>query len=148
MLGVSGECFADLRFKQAEDQQRDPDDRDERVDAVVVVQEDRADLECLFEVTVATLDDFLFLVAAQERAGGQAPVGEVGRERVDPVRPRGVRDRVVVALPADRRSAARVLADGDGDQPLDVGGDDLPDTPLDLDTGLVLAAAQAVADSL
>src|SRR5215212_1255661 len=43
------ECLAQLRLDQAEDQQRDADDADERVDAVVVVQEDRADLERLLE---------------------------------------------------------------------------------------------------
>ena len=38
----------------------------QRVDAVVVVQEDRADLECLFEVAVAAFDDFLVFVEAQQ----------------------------------------------------------------------------------
>lgn len=49
-------------FDQAEDQQRDPDDAHERVDAVVVVQEDRTDRECL--VWVGGLDDLLVLVEA------------------------------------------------------------------------------------
>jgi hypothetical protein len=47
-----------------EDQQRDADDAGERVDAVVVVQEDRPDFECLFVVAVAALDDLLAFVVA------------------------------------------------------------------------------------
>jgi hypothetical protein len=85
VLGIVLECLPDAGFDQAEDQQRDPDDADQRVDAVIVVQEDRADFECLFEVAVAALDDFLLFVEAQDLAGGQV-AGEVGRERVDPVR--------------------------------------------------------------
>jgi hypothetical protein len=37
------------------------------------VQEDRADLEGLFEVAVAALDVRLLLVGAERRAGGEAP---------------------------------------------------------------------------
>ena len=58
------ERLAQPGFDQSEDQQRDPDDADERVDAVVVMQEDRADLECLFEIAVAAFDDFLVFVEA------------------------------------------------------------------------------------
>jgi hypothetical protein len=36
------EAFAQFGFDQAEDEQREPDDCDERLDAVVVVEEDRA----------------------------------------------------------------------------------------------------------
>jgi len=43
------------------------------------VQEDRADLERLLVVAVATLDDLLAFVGAQYLAGGQALAGEVGR---------------------------------------------------------------------
>ena len=89
---------AGLGFDQSEDQQRDPDDADQRVDAVVVVQEDRADLERLLDVAVAALDDLLVFVEAQHLAGGDA-AGEVRRERVDPVEGRGGVDRVLVALP-------------------------------------------------
>ena len=38
--------------------------------------------------------------------------------------------------------------DGDGDQPVDVLADDLPDAPLDLGLGLVVAAAEPVAHAL
>ena len=51
---VVGERFAEFGLDQSEDQQRDPDDAGQRVDAVVVVQEDRADLvidECAQELT-------------------------------------------------------------------------------------------------
>jgi hypothetical protein len=41
------ECLAELGLDEAEDQQREADDAGQRVDAVVVVQEDRADLERL-----------------------------------------------------------------------------------------------------
>jgi hypothetical protein len=71
LLGVGRERFAQLCFEQAEDQPCDPDDRDERLDAVVVVEEDRSNFECLFEIAVAafeptppdrsitTIDDYL-----------------------------------------------------------------------------------------
>ena len=103
-LLVVAERGAGLGFDEAEDQQRDPDDADQRVDAVVVVQEDRADLERLLEVAVAALDDLLVLVEAQHVAGADA-AGEVGRERVDPVDGGGGVDRVVVALPGQGRLA-------------------------------------------
>ena len=57
------------------------------------MQEDRADLEGLFEVAVAAFDDLLVFVEPQDLAGAQA-AGEVGRERVDPVKRRGRGDRV------------------------------------------------------
>ena len=78
------ERFACLGFDQSEDQERDPDDAGERVDAVVVMQEDRPDFEGLFVVAVAALDDLLAFVVAQDLPGGEAFAGEVGRERVDP----------------------------------------------------------------
>src|SRR5713226_8837151 len=43
---------AQFGLDQPEDQQGDADDRDERFDPVVVVQEDRPDLEGLLEVAV------------------------------------------------------------------------------------------------
>ena len=61
---VVGERFAEFGLDQSEDQQRDPDDAGQRVDAVVVVQEDRADFEGLFVVAVAALDDLLAFVVA------------------------------------------------------------------------------------
>ncbi len=102
LLVVGLERGAQLGFEEPEDQQRDPDDRDECVDAVVVVQKDRTDLEGLFEVAVAAFDDFLFFVEAQDLGGGQA-AWEVGRQRVDPVGALGVGDGVLVALPGQRR---------------------------------------------
>ncbi len=72
-----GERVAELGFDQSEDQQRDPDDADERVDAVVVVQEDRADFECLFVVAVAALDDLLAFVVRRTCAGGEAWPGRL-----------------------------------------------------------------------
>jgi hypothetical protein len=56
--------FAELGFDQSEDQQSDPDDAGQRVDAVVVVQKDRPDFEGLLVVAVATLDDLLAFVFA------------------------------------------------------------------------------------
>ena len=61
---VVAECFAQFGLDQSEDQQRDPDDAGQRVDAVVVVQEDRADLERLLVVAVAALDEMLAFVVA------------------------------------------------------------------------------------
>ena len=65
-LLVGAERGAGLGFDQPEDQQADPDDAEQRVDAVVVVQEDRPDLQRLFEVAVATLDDLLVLVEPED----------------------------------------------------------------------------------
>ncbi len=61
-LLFGAERGAGLRFDQPEDQQSDPDDAEQRVDAVVVVQKDRPDLQRLLHVAVATLDDLLVLV--------------------------------------------------------------------------------------
>ena len=107
-LLVGAERGAGLGFDQPEDQQRDPDDADQRVDAVVVVQEDRADLEGLLDVAVAALDDLLVFVEPEDLAGGD-PAGEVRRERVDPVEGRGCVDRGLVALPGDCQLVVRVV---------------------------------------
>ena len=120
---VGAERFTEFGFDQSEDQQRDPDDAGERVDAVVVVQEDWADFECLLVVAVAALDDLLAFVVAQEVPGGQPGAGEVGRERVDPVRSGGGGDRFLVACEGE---CGLAVAGGGGgaDQALDVGCDD------------------------
>ena len=144
---VLGERFAELGLDQSEDQQRDADDAGERVDAVVVVQEDRADLERLLVVAVAALDDLLAFVGAQHLPGGQALAGKVGRQRVDPVGLGGGGDRVLVALPGDRRLPL-AGAGGDGDQVLDLAGEDPGDSGVDLFAGLVVAAAEPVAHAL
>ena len=115
---VVASAWRSLGLDQAEDQQREADDAGQRVDAVVVVQEDRADLERLLVVAVAALDDLLALVELEHAVGAQAS-GQVGRECVDAVGGRGGGDRVVVALEAQRGSpgAVAVLT---VDQPLDV----------------------------
>ena len=143
---VVAERGTGLGFDQPEDEQRDPDDAEERVDAVVVVQEDRADLQGLLHVAVAAFDDLLVFVEPQDLAGGD-PAGEVRRERVDPVERCGRVDRVLVALPGE---CQLVVAGGDGhvDQAGDVGAEDLPDPTFDLFAGLVVAAAQSVAHPL
>ena len=144
---VVGERFAEFGLDQSEDQQRDPDDAGQRVDAVVVVQEDRADFEGLFVVAVAALDDLLAFVVAQQLPGGQPRAGEVGRQRVEPVGLGGGGDRVVVARPGERGLA--VAGGGGGaDQPFDVGSDDPGDAGLDLLAGLVVAPAEPVLDAL
>ena len=48
--GVGAEGAAQVGFDEAVDEQGDADDGDERVDAVVVVQEDRPYVQGLFEV--------------------------------------------------------------------------------------------------
>src|ERR1019366_7437121 len=71
---------AELGLDQPEDQQGDPDDGDERLDPVVVVQEDRPDPQCLPEVAVALLRDPLVLAGLQDVQGGQrAPSPWSGR---------------------------------------------------------------------
>ena len=74
------------------------------MDAVVVVQEDRADLQRLLHVAVAALDDLLVFVEPQDLPGGD-PAGEVRRERVDPVERRAVAIASLVALPGHRQLA-------------------------------------------
>ena len=76
-LLVGAERGAGLGFDQPEDEQGDPDDADQRVDAVVVVQEDRADLEGLFDVAVAAFDDLLVFVEPQDLAGGESRPGRL-----------------------------------------------------------------------
>ena len=99
---VCAERFAEFGLDQSEDQKREPDDAGQRVDAVVVVEEDRPDFEGLFVVAVAALDDLLAFVVAQYLPGGQAGAGEVGRQRVEPVGLPDGGDRVVVAGPGQR----------------------------------------------
>ena len=70
------------------------------MDAVVVVKEDRADLEGLLEVAVAALDDLLVFVEPEDLAGGDR-AGEVCRQRVDSVEGGSGVDRGLVALPGD-----------------------------------------------
>ena len=141
------ERFASLGFDQSEDQERDPDDAGQRVDPVVVVEEDRPDFESLFVVAVAALDYLLAFVVAQDLPDGQALVGEVGRERVDPVGAGGRVDRILVARPGECRLAV-AGAGACRDQPLDVRGDDPGDARLDLLAGLVVAPAKPVLDAL
>ena len=111
------------------------------------MQEDRPDFEGLFVVAVAAFDDLLAFVVAQDLTGGQSFAGEVGRQRVDPVGPGGRGDRLVVARPGEGGLGV-AGAGGGGDQPLDVGGDDPRDAGVDLFAGLVVAAAEPVADAL
>ena len=61
-LLVGAERGTSLGFDQPEDQQRDADDAEQREDAIIVVQKDRADLQRLLEIAVATLDDLLVFV--------------------------------------------------------------------------------------
>ena len=73
--GVWGPSAAQVGFDEAVDEQGDADDGDERVDAVVVVQEDRPHVQGLFEVAVALFDDPLVFVDAEhvERGGLEIP---------------------------------------------------------------------------
>ena len=145
MLFVS-ERGAGSGFDQSEDEQRDPDDAEQRVDAVVVVQEDRADLQRLLHVAVAALDDLLVFVEPQDLPGGD-PAGEVRRQRVDPVTRHGGGERFLVALPGHCQLVVGG-ADGDVDQAGDVDRDDLSDPTFDLLAGFVVPAAQPVAQAL
>src|SRR5258707_7572394 len=86
---AAAEGGAQLCLDQPADQQRDADDRDEGLDAVVVGQEDGPDSECLLEVAVALLDDQLVLVVLQDIQGGQRGAtgvgGQVGGQAGQPV---------------------------------------------------------------
>src|SRR5205823_6239874 len=141
------QALAELRFDEPEDEQRDPDDRDQGMDALVFVQEDWPHPQGLLEVAVAALDDLLALVAVKDRVGAQAPVGEVGGERVDAVGSGGLGDLLLAALPADRRAAlagCRV----DLDEVLDGADQDLGDAAVELLAGLVVAPAEAASHPL
>src|SRR5206468_9929908 len=97
----------------------DADDGDQRVDAVVVVQEDRPHVQGLFEVGVALFDDPLVFVEVEHVEGGQGAlgwVGQVGGQRVEPVQRRGGGDGVGVAMPGDGGFVFVVDAGGDRDQ--------------------------------
>ncbi len=107
------------------------------------MQEDRPDFEGLFHVAVAAFDDLLVFVEPQHVSGAQA-AGEVGRERVDPIERGGVVDRLLVALPGERKRVGLLRGDGDVDQPGDVRSDDLSDATFDLLPGFVVAAAESV----
>ena len=116
---------------------------DQRVDTVVVVQEDRTDLQRLLDVAVASFDDLLVFVEPEHLAGGDR-TGEVCRERVDPVERSGGGDRVLVTFPGQGQLPL-ARGDGDVDQAGDVDSDDLPDPTFDLLAGLVVPAAQSIA---
>ena len=145
-LLVVCERVAGLGLDQAEDQQRDADDAGERVDAVVVVQEDRADLERLLVVAVAALDDLLVLVEARARGWRSGVRGGWSRARRSPsVRAAAAiaswsRAKVSVGRPA-RVAVVTVI------RPLDGAGEDLRDARVDLAAGLVVAPAEAALDA-
>src|SRR5439155_7772182 len=92
---------------------------------------------------VAALDDLLALVAAEDPVRAEAPIGEVGGERVDAVVQPGLDDRLLVAFPGDRRTAlaSRGL---DLDQALDLAGEDPRHASVDLLAALVVAPPEAV----
>src|SRR6266511_6006686 len=76
----------------------DADHAEEGLDALVGVQEDRADpqLGGAFGVPVALLGDTLVLVGVEHVLGGErsvGPVGQVGGQRVQAVQPGGGGDR-------------------------------------------------------
>jgi hypothetical protein len=109
------------------------------------VEEDRPHAQGLLEVAVSALDDLLALVAVQDGVGAQAAVFEVGGERVDAVGAGRLGDRLLVALEADR-GAAVARAGLDVDEVGEPAREDLRDAAVDLCFGLVVAAAEAVAD--
>jgi hypothetical protein len=76
---------AQFGFDEAEDEQRDADDGDEGGDAVVVVQEDRADFEGLLQVAVPLSGDPLVFAGLQHVSGGQRRLAaaDLGDARVD-----------------------------------------------------------------
>jgi hypothetical protein len=80
-----------------------PDDRDERLDPVVVVQESGPDPQRLLEDAVALPGDPLVLVDFQDVASGRlgaiVMVGQVGSQRVQPVEPGCRGDSFGVAVP-------------------------------------------------
>src|SRR5229473_1580060 len=146
---VFAEAGAQFGFDQPEDQQGDADDGDQRLDPVIVVQEDGPDPQGLFQVAVALLDDPLVFVDFQHVQGGQCGavvvVGQVGGQRVQPVKPGGRGDRILVAVPADD-GLAGLGGGAQLDQAGGLAGEDPGGLRIDLLAGLVVAAAQPIAD--
>ena len=102
--GFGGRGRAQVGFDEAVDEQGDADDGDERVDAVVVVQEDRAHVQGLFEVAVALFDDPLVFVDVEYVERGEClsgRVGQVGGQGVEPVEGDALVMASRVAVPGD-----------------------------------------------
>src|SRR5712691_212783 len=146
---AGAEGGAQLGLDQPVDQQRDADDGDEGLDPVVVVQEDGPDPQGLLEVAVALLDDPLVLVDLQHVQGGQrgtvVMVRQVGGQGIQPVELAGGGDRGIVAGPGDD-GLAGFGGGAHGQQAGEVRGEDLGYPGVDLLPGLVVAAAEPVAD--
>jgi hypothetical protein len=100
------ELSAQLALDQAEDEQRQPDDADQRLDAVIVVEEDRPHSQRLLAVAVALLDPPLLLVQAKHAASPE-PAREVGGERGEPAGERGLLERRLVPSPAEHGKGFR-----------------------------------------
>ena len=136
---VVGERFAEFGLDQSEDQQRDPDDAGQRVDAVVDVQEDRADFAGWLVVAVAALDESAGLcsrVAVARRSASRR--GGCSRARrspsVCPAAAIASWSRVQVSVGLPLRVAVVVLI-----SPSMLGAMILGDAGLDLLAGLVVA---------
>ena len=144
-LLVVAERGAGLGFDQPEDQQRDPDDADQGVDAVVVVQEDRADLECLFVGRGGGARRSAGPCRGAARArrtggrGGWSPARRCRRRRRRSSIASWLRCQVSVRL-------ALAGGDLDVDQAGDVGGRGSARCGARPVPGLVVAAAEPVAD--
>src|SRR6201998_257203 len=147
---MGAEGGAQVGFDEPVDEQGDADDGDQRLDAVVVVQEDRPHVQGLFEVAVAWFDDPLVFVDLEHIRGGQRPVGwvgQVGGQGIKPVEAGCGGESTRGGAPGDGGGAVVGGAGGDGDQLGDVGAEDLGDPVVDLLFGLVVAPAAAVADA-
>ena len=104
----------------------------------------------MFEVAVALFDDPLVFVDFEHVERGQRRlgwVGQVGGDCVESVEFGCGGDGFWVAPPGDGGFAGRVDAGGDGDQVGDARADECGDAVVDLLFGLVVAAAESVADA-
>lgn len=107
-----GDGSSGFAFDEGEDQQGEADDRQERFDALVVLQEYGGDGEGAFEVAVAAFDDFLAFVAGEDLAGVSVGGVEVGEQAVPAVGSGFGVEGGLVEGPGQRRLFGRVEADG------------------------------------
>jgi hypothetical protein len=106
-----GDGAAELALDQAEDEQRQADHGDQRLDAPVGLRKQGRDRQRALEAAVAALDDLLALVAGQHLGGGNLGGVEVGQQPIPAVGGLLSGQRRLVESPRQGRFAALVNPD-------------------------------------
>ena len=118
LLGVDGELvdalarhgLAQLALDEGLNHQRDGVEREQRLDASLILEEDRGDLVHGLDLLEALLDHGLTLVGLEHLSGGELAV--VGHERVHAVAPAVIGDGVLVCVPLHVKAPLGDLAVG------------------------------------